>query len=98
MIQIKDGNPDTVQLWLAYLRKHQYYGVGMKASVWEFSQAGIKRSIGDHSEGLEKFELLWTQLGQRETIKTSSKVEELLSSRRFKEAVGLQQPLAIARS
>ncbi|KAF4509793.1 hypothetical protein G6O67_003931 [Ophiocordyceps sinensis] len=30
MIQIKDGHPETVQIWLAYLRKHQYYGVGGK--------------------------------------------------------------------
>ncbi|RDA83157.1 hypothetical protein CP533_5772, partial [Ophiocordyceps camponoti-saundersi (nom. inval.)] len=27
LIQIKDGNAEVVQLWLAYLRKRQYYGV-----------------------------------------------------------------------
>lgn len=42
LIQIKDGNPDVVRLWLGFLRKHAYYGVGMKANVWEF--AGIGRT------------------------------------------------------
>jgi ribosomal protein S10 len=37
LIQIRDGNPETVQVWLAFLQKHAYYGIGMKANVWEFS-------------------------------------------------------------
>lgn len=41
MIQIRDGNPETVQLWLAFLQKHAYYGIGMKANVWEFSKLGM---------------------------------------------------------
>jgi ribosomal protein S10 len=40
LIQIRDGNPDTVQIWLAFLQKHAYYGIGMKANVWEFSALG----------------------------------------------------------
>jgi small subunit ribosomal protein S10 len=40
LIQIRDGNPDSVQLWLAFLQKHAYYGIGMKANVWEFSSIG----------------------------------------------------------
>ena len=40
LIQIKDGHPDVVQIWLAYLRKHAYHGVGMKANVWEFEELG----------------------------------------------------------
>lgn len=35
-IQIKDGHSDVVATWLAFLRKHQYYGVGMKANVWDY--------------------------------------------------------------
>lgn len=37
LIQIKDGHPETVQIWLAFLRKHQQAAVGMKANLWEFS-------------------------------------------------------------
>jgi ribosomal protein S10 len=40
LIQIRDGHPDTVQIWLAFLQKHAYYGIGMKANVWEFSKLG----------------------------------------------------------
>lgn len=41
LIQIRDGNPESVQIWLAFLQKHAYYGVGMKANVWEFSPLGM---------------------------------------------------------
>ena len=40
LVQIKDGHPETVELWLAFLRKHQYYGVGMKANVWSYEKLG----------------------------------------------------------
>lgn len=40
LIQIHDGHPETVEIWLAFLRKHAYYGVGMKANVWEHESLG----------------------------------------------------------
>ena len=40
LIQIQDGNVDTVEMWLAFIRKHAYYGVGMKANVWEYEPLG----------------------------------------------------------
>ena len=40
LIQIHDGHPETVQIWLAFIRKHAYYGVGMKANVWEYEKLG----------------------------------------------------------
>lgn len=40
LIQIKDGHPDTVELWLAFLKKHAYHGVGMKANIWDYSALG----------------------------------------------------------
>ena len=43
LIQIRDGDPESVQIWLAFLRKHAYYGVGMKANVWEFGKLGTLR-------------------------------------------------------
>lgn len=53
LIQIRDGNPETVQVWLAFLQKHAYYGIGMKANVWEFSKLGKKRSLlGPHRRGV----------------------------------------------
>lgn len=41
LIQIKDGNLQAVEAWLAFLRKHAFYGVGMKANVWEHESLGI---------------------------------------------------------
>ena len=40
LIQIQDGHPETVQIWLAFLRKHAYYGVGIKANVWQHEKLG----------------------------------------------------------
>jgi ribosomal protein S10 len=40
LIRIKDGNPETVELWLAFLKQHQYHGVGMKANVWGWDEIG----------------------------------------------------------
>ena len=40
LIQIQDGHPETVEIWLAFLRKHSYYGVGMKANVWQHERLG----------------------------------------------------------
>ena len=48
IIQIKDGHPDNVKLWLAYLTKNQYHGIGMKANVWEWSGLGMSLLIIGH--------------------------------------------------
>jgi small subunit ribosomal protein S10 len=40
LIRIKDAHPETVELWLAFLRQHQYHGVGMKAHVWGWDEIG----------------------------------------------------------
>ncbi|KAF4963886.1 hypothetical protein FSARC_8139 [Fusarium sarcochroum] len=93
LIQIRDGNPETVQLWLAYLRKHQYYGIGMKANMWEFSELGEGKKMDALPEA-EKGEIdaKWAHLGQTKTIGTMEKVEQLLNQRRFREAAGLKSP------
>src|SRR5436305_10154332 len=41
LVTIMDGEKSAVEIWLAYLRKHQFYGVGMKANVWEFEGLGM---------------------------------------------------------
>lgn len=93
LIQIRDGDPETVQLWLAYLRKHQYYGVGMKANVWEFSKLGVGKEMDALSEEQQgQIESRWARLGQTKTVGTVEKVEELLNTRRFREAAGLREP------
>lgn len=60
--------------------------------MWDFSEVGagkaMDESIKDH---MAEMDSAWSHLGQVEPIGTAEKVEELLSSRRFKEAAGLRQ-------
>lgn len=80
LIQIQDGHPDVVKAWLAFLQKHQYYGVGMKANIWEYesleaaTRAGYDIEQGDYTrrrEGpmLEKVDEILKTKGFREAMK-----------------------------
>jgi ribosomal protein S10 len=40
LITVYDGEPSVVEVWLAFLRKWQFYGVGMKANVWQWEELG----------------------------------------------------------
>lgn len=40
LVEIQDGDPEVVKIWLAYLRKYAFYGVGMKANLWEWEGLG----------------------------------------------------------
>ncbi|EEH35800.2 30S ribosomal protein S10 [Paracoccidioides lutzii Pb01] len=53
LIQIKDGHPDVVQTWLAFLRKHAYHGVGMKANVWDHSPLGVGKLMDETTAELD---------------------------------------------
>ncbi|KAK1756245.1 hypothetical protein QBC47DRAFT_298779 [Echria macrotheca] len=54
LIQIKDGHPEAVQVWLAFLQKHAYYGIGMKANMWEFSSLNVGESMDKSAEEMKK--------------------------------------------
>lgn len=79
LIQIQDGHPDVVKAWLAFLQKHQYYGVGMKANIWEYesleaaTRAGYDLEEGDYS--------------RRREGAVMQKVEEILGGKGYKEAM-----------
>lgn len=55
LIQIQDGHPETVEVWLAFLRKHAYYGVGMKANVWQHEKLGRFCAFTQWSSLLKSF-------------------------------------------
>lgn len=79
LIQIQDGHPDVVKAWLAFLSKHQYYGVGMKANIWEYESLESATNVGaEIKEGSAE--------GRREKAMLD-KVEEILASRGYKEAM-----------
>ena len=61
LVQIHDGNPETIEIWLAFLRKHAYYGIGMKANVWQHESLGVSyqhvvscNSLADKVRGVGK--------------------------------------------
>ncbi|KAF2854127.1 30S ribosomal protein-like protein S10 [Plenodomus tracheiphilus IPT5] len=79
LVQIQDGHPDVVKAWLAFLQKHQYYGVGMKANIWEYegleaaTRAGVEVKEGS-------FEM-------RREGSVMKKVEEILGGEGFQKAL-----------
>lgn len=95
MIQIKDGNPDTVQIWLAYLRKHQYYGIGMKANMWEFGPVTQATQYESTAAQLGELQYPWRHLGQTKEIGTLIRARDLLGSQVFKQATGLTERQAV---
>ncbi|KAL2809030.1 hypothetical protein BJX63DRAFT_424165 [Aspergillus granulosus] len=77
LIQIKDGNPQAVQAWLAFLRKHAFYGVGMKANVWEYDSLDIAKNMDEALPAIEKnLEPHLSRFGRQQT-KTPSTQESL---------------------
>jgi small subunit ribosomal protein S10 len=83
LIQIRDGNPDVVQIWLAFLQKHAYYGIGMKANIWEFSSLGIGKSMdGISPEEVGMLEKAWSHLGQHRAIGDVTQIENMLRVKR----------------
>ncbi|OQD78545.1 hypothetical protein PENDEC_c001G03634 [Penicillium decumbens] len=86
LIQIKDGNPEAVQAWLAFLRKHAFYGVGMKANVWEHDSLDVGKSLDASLPEVEK--TLGPHLerfGQREDNSADQSIFDALDSDRFAE-------------
>ena len=45
LITVMDADKSTVEAWLAYVRKWQFYGVGMKANVWEFEGVDVAKNM-----------------------------------------------------
>ncbi|KAL8674628.1 MAG: hypothetical protein Q9168_001003 [Polycauliona sp. 1 TL-2023] len=85
LVQIHDGHPETVQIWLAFLRKHAYYGVGMKANVWEHESLGVGKTMDISLENLKKtLEPKWAHFGRRKNLATSERVYEMMNEESFR--------------
>ncbi|KAI4868929.1 30S ribosomal protein S10, mitochondrial [Hypoxylon rubiginosum] len=85
LIQIRDGHPESVQIWLAYLQKHAYYGIGMKANVWDFGSVDVGKKMDAEAKSLQEIvEQKMEYFGRDKTPGTVEKVKELLASERFR--------------
>ncbi|KAK3715397.1 mitochondrial 37S ribosomal protein rsm10 [Vermiconidia calcicola] len=96
LVQIKDGHPETVSVWLAFLRKYQYFGVGMKANVYEFSGLGVGADLDREAEGIgerlgEKMELFGTREHEAGSVKG---LEEMVHGLPFKGQWGAMAPMS----
>jgi small subunit ribosomal protein S10 len=88
LIQIQDGHPDVVKAWLAFLQKHQYYGVGMKANIWEYESLESATNVG--------VEIKEGDVTGRKQKPMLDKVNEILSSPGYKEAMaGYKAPESV---
>lgn len=44
-IRIVNAHPKAVAIWLAFVRKHAYYGVGFKANVFEYAGLDVESDM-----------------------------------------------------
>lgn len=99
-IRIVDGHPETVAVWLAFLRKFQYYGVGLKADVWE---NGSVNTLQEMDSEAERIRGMMGEKGELEIFLTKNKTnpateKKALFDEVFKGAYGAHSPLGGAPS
>ncbi|TLD28314.1 hypothetical protein PspLS_03849 [Pyricularia sp. CBS 133598] len=83
LIQIRDGNPETVQIWLAFLQKHAYSGVGMKANMWEFGALDAAKEMDEAAKkAAADIESSWVHFGQKKPLGSVKDVKEMLQKER----------------
>lgn len=99
-IEIKDGHPETVAVWLGFLKKHQYYGIGMKANVFEYGGLEVAKDMDAEAEAIagrlgEKLDLVG---GQRSLMREEGEVQSMVESEPFKAAWGAHAAMSGAQS
>lgn len=96
LIQIKDSHPDTLSVWLAFLKKYHYHGVGMKANLYDYSGLDVAEDMDAEAERIrermgETLEL--TGLREHEAAHWR-KLEEQLLDQPFKAQWGADAPMS----
>ncbi|KAI9757856.1 MAG: Tryptophan--tRNA ligase, mitochondrial [Chaenotheca gracillima] len=85
LIQIQDAHPHSVEIWLSFLQKHQYYAVGMKANVWEYEGLDVAKSMDARLENLKKvIEPKWSEFGKQEYPVAEEQVEEMENGEKYR--------------
>jgi small subunit ribosomal protein S10 len=90
-ITIMDGHPDTVSIWLAFLRKHQYYGVGMRADVYEQSSLDVAKDLDKEAQRIENL-MGKLEIGGMGRKLDDNAAERLLVEEPYKAAWGAYAP------
>lgn len=97
LITVMDGDKEVVERWLAFVRKWQFYGVGMKANVWEFSglDVGAQMDEAYKSGGLEEeLSRKMSEFGFNESVGEKAGLERLLRRQRGR---GVGSPMSTVR-
>ncbi|KAK5166175.1 mitochondrial 37S ribosomal protein rsm10 [Saxophila tyrrhenica] len=96
LIQIQDGHPEVVSIWLAFLKKYQYYGVGMKANVWEHSGLEVAEDMEAEGKRLEaRLGDTMALVGAREHEAGQwRRLKEVLMEQPFKAQWGAEAPMS----
>ncbi|EMC97511.1 hypothetical protein BAUCODRAFT_156168 [Baudoinia panamericana UAMH 10762] len=98
-IEIYDGHPETVAAWLAYLQKRRYYGVGLKANVWEHGGLEVAKDMDAEAERIS--EKLGAQLdlvgGKRSLMRKEEEVLKMVDSGMFKARWGAETAMGGAQ-
>ncbi|GAB7357045.1 hypothetical protein MBLNU459_g7867t1 [Dothideomycetes sp. NU459] len=98
LIQIQDGHPETVQIWLGFLQKYAYYGVGMKANVWEYSGLEVGKELDEQADKIkDTIEERLSLFGRRKDLAGERDIEAMMNDEVFKGASGAYAPMGGAR-
>lgn len=101
LVQIQDGHPETVALWLAYIQKNRYYGVGMKANVFEHGGLEVGKDMDAEADKIsqaigEKLNLLGG--GNALSQMPAEELESMIHDEPFKAAYGAYAAMSEAES
>ncbi|TKX24245.1 37S ribosomal protein S10 [Elsinoe australis] len=94
LVQVQDGHPETVQIWLGFLQKYMYYGVGMKANVWEYGGVNVAKEMDEKAmEVQERVKERLKLFGRRKDLVARKDVKHLVHDSLFKGAYGSLGPM-----
>jgi len=94
LIQIQDAHPEAVQIWLGFLQKHAFHGVGMKANIWEYSSLEVGKDMDKEADSIaERVQKRMEFVGRREDLADAPDTEKMVHDAVFKGSFGGMAPL-----
>ena len=85
LVQIQDGHPEAVRRWLNFIRKNMWYGVGMKANVYEWEDLDVVKRMDEDEksvdEGIEAVD--WDLFGVRQSLGDRESMNAMLAKEGF---------------
>ena len=80
LITVYDAEPAAVETWLAFVRKWQFYGVGLKANVWAYEGVDVAKEMDRaYTEEISKeLEGKLSMYGWNKYVGEKSSVDQLL--------------------